>query len=70
MKTRWAIRVSKAPRVPVITNVAARPVEDPEELRQNLIAQITQPVRWADVTLDETAEAVRLRREMEEAFGS
>ena len=39
--------VLAAPRVPVITNVAARPVEDPEELRQNLVDQITQPVRWS-----------------------
>jgi predicted homoserine dehydrogenase-like protein len=27
-------------------------------------------VRWADVEVDETAEAVRVRREMERAFGS
>jgi [acyl-carrier-protein] S-malonyltransferase len=33
---------------PVITNVSARPVEDPDELRQHLIDQITQPVRWTE----------------------
>jgi [acyl-carrier-protein] S-malonyltransferase len=38
----------KKPRAPVITNVAARPIDDPEELRQQLIAQITQPVRWTE----------------------
>ena len=38
----------QAPRVPVITNVTARPLEDPEELRQNLVDQITQPVRWTE----------------------
>ena len=38
----------KKPRAPVITNVAARPVDDPEELRQQLIAQITRPVRWTE----------------------
>ena len=38
----------RAPRVPVITNVSARPVDDPEELRQHLIDQITHPVRWTE----------------------
>lgn len=38
----------RAPKVPVITNVSARPVDDPEELRQHLIDQITHPVRWTD----------------------
>lgn len=37
-----------APERPVITNVSARPVEDPDELRQHLIDQITQPVRWTE----------------------
>jgi [acyl-carrier-protein] S-malonyltransferase len=38
----------RAPRVPVITNVAARPVREPEELRQCLIEQMTCPVRWTE----------------------
>jgi len=37
-----------APERPVVTNVSARPVEDPDELRQHLIDQITQPVRWTE----------------------
>ncbi len=28
-----------------------------------------QPVRWQDVAIDESAHAVRVRREMEAAFG-
>lgn len=35
------------PRVPVLTNVSAAPVEDPETLRLHLIKQITRPVRWS-----------------------
>ena len=35
------------PRVPVLTNVSAAPVEDPEKLRLHLIHQITDPVRWS-----------------------
>ncbi len=34
------------PQCPVYQNVHARPVTDPEEIRQNLVAQLTAPVRW------------------------
>lgn len=37
-----------APRVPVLTNISAAPVTDPEELRAHLIQQITSPVRWTE----------------------
>jgi [acyl-carrier-protein] S-malonyltransferase len=35
------------PRVPVVANVTAEPVEDPAELRRLLAEQLTSPVRWA-----------------------
>jgi len=35
-------------RIPVVTNVRAEPVTDGEELREQLISQITQPVRWTE----------------------
>jgi [acyl-carrier-protein] S-malonyltransferase len=38
----------QVPRVPVLTNVSAAPVSDPEELREHLIRQITHPVRWTE----------------------
>jgi [acyl-carrier-protein] S-malonyltransferase len=38
----------RQPRVPVVTNVAAQPVQDPEELRSQLIRQLTHPVRWIE----------------------
>jgi [acyl-carrier-protein] S-malonyltransferase len=34
------------PVCPVYQNVNAMPVTDPEQIRQNLIAQLTAPVRW------------------------
>ncbi len=34
------------PVCPVYQNVDARPHTDPEEIKQNLIAQLTAPVRW------------------------
>jgi len=36
------------PRIPVISNVDALPHADPEEIRQILVRQILQPVRWED----------------------
>ena len=37
------------PVCPIYQNVSARPVTDPEELKQNLIAQLTSPVRWTQI---------------------
>lgn len=34
------------PVCPVYQNVHAQPVTDPEEIRKNLVAQLTAPVRW------------------------
>ena len=37
----------KAPKCPVYQNVDAKPHTDPAEIKQNLIAQLTSSVRWA-----------------------
>ena len=36
----------KRPRVPVVSNVDAEPHEDPQEIRELLVKQIVNPVRW------------------------
>jgi [acyl-carrier-protein] S-malonyltransferase len=36
------------PTVPVLCNVTARPVTDPEALRRNLVKQVTGAVRWRE----------------------
>jgi [acyl-carrier-protein] S-malonyltransferase len=36
------------PRIPVVSNVDARPHDDPEEIRERLIMQVCSPVRWED----------------------
>jgi [acyl-carrier-protein] S-malonyltransferase len=36
------------PRIPVVSNVDARPHDDPAEIRQLLIQQVLQPVLWED----------------------
>ncbi|MBY0611013.1 MAG: ACP S-malonyltransferase [Beijerinckiaceae bacterium] len=38
----------KAPRVPVIANVTAQPVFDPDEIRNRLVEQVTGTVRWRE----------------------
>lgn len=36
------------PRIPVVSNVDARPHDDPEEIRRLLIEQVIHPVLWED----------------------
>ena len=36
----------RTPRCPIYQNVDAQPHTDPEQIKQNLIAQLTAPVRW------------------------
>jgi [acyl-carrier-protein] S-malonyltransferase len=36
------------PRIPVVSNVDARPHDDPEEIRDLLIRQVISPVRWEE----------------------
>jgi len=38
----------KAPVVPVVANVLARPISDPAEIVKSLIAQVTGTVRWRE----------------------
>ena len=35
-----------APRCPIVSNVHATATSDPDEIRENLVAQLTAPVRW------------------------
>jgi [acyl-carrier-protein] S-malonyltransferase len=37
------------PTCPIYQNVDAEPHTDPEEIKQNLIAQLTAPVRWTQI---------------------
>ena len=36
----------KTPRCPIYQNVDAKPYTDPVEIKKNLLAQLTSPVRW------------------------
>ncbi|MGD2132058.1 MAG: ACP S-malonyltransferase [Maricaulaceae bacterium] len=37
-----------APKVPVVANVSAEPTDDPETIRNQLVAQVTGRVRWRE----------------------
>ena len=44
------------PKCPVYQNVDARPHTNPEEIKANLIAQLTSPVRWTQSVLNMIAD--------------
>ncbi len=37
-----------SPRTPIVLNVTAQSSRDPEEIRRELVVQVTSPVRWTD----------------------
>ncbi|MDE5736220.1 MAG: [acyl-carrier-protein] S-malonyltransferase, partial [Bacteroidales bacterium] len=41
---------------PVYQNVNARPVTDPAEIKPNLVAQLTSPVRWTEIVRNMVAD--------------
>jgi [acyl-carrier-protein] S-malonyltransferase len=48
MQTALAKITIKAPLVPVVANVTAAPVNDPEDIRKRLVEQVTGTVRWRE----------------------
>jgi [acyl-carrier-protein] S-malonyltransferase len=48
----------KAPAVPVVANVTARPVTEPAEIVRRLIEQVTGTVRWRDSVAFMAAQGV------------
>ncbi len=46
----------RAPKCPIYQNVDAKPHTDPEEIKSNLIAQLTAPVRWTYIVRNMIAD--------------
>ena len=46
----------QTPRCPIYQNVDALPHTDPEEIKANLVAQLTSPVRWTQTVLNMIAD--------------
>jgi len=44
---------------PIYQNVTAQPVNDPEIIKSNLIAQLTAPVRWTQIMKNMVADGAR-----------
>lgn len=44
------------PACPVYQNVNAKPVSDPDEIKQNLISQLTAPVKWTQIVQNMIAD--------------
>jgi [acyl-carrier-protein] S-malonyltransferase len=54
----------KAPCAPLVANVLAAPITDPDEIRARLVEQVTGSVRWADSVSFMAAEGVDLFYEL------
>ncbi|HHY49305.1 MAG TPA: ACP S-malonyltransferase [Alphaproteobacteria bacterium] len=48
MRDALASTPLRAPEVPLVANVLARPISDPEEIRRRLVEQVTGMVRWTE----------------------
>jgi [acyl-carrier-protein] S-malonyltransferase len=48
MREALAATTIRAPQVPLVANVTASPVEDPEAIRDLLVRQVTGSVRWRE----------------------
>lgn len=46
----------RTPKCPIYQNVDAKPHTDPEEIKKNLIAQLTAPVRWTYIVRNMIAD--------------
>lgn len=54
----------RTPSCPIYQNVDAKPHTDPEEIKQNLIAQLTAPVRWTQIVQQMLADGVEQMTEL------
>jgi [acyl-carrier-protein] S-malonyltransferase len=48
MRDALARVIVRKPKVPLVANVTARPVDDPAEIVRNLVTQVTGTVRWRE----------------------
>jgi [acyl-carrier-protein] S-malonyltransferase len=45
-------------RIPLVSNASGKPVQEPDDVRHALVAQVTQPVRWSDCVSELAAAGV------------
>lgn len=51
----------QAPRIPVISNVDAKPHYDPQDIRDSLTRQVTNPVQWETIITAMVSSILYLR---------
>jgi len=54
----------KEPICPIYQNVNAQPVKNPEIIKQNLISQLTAPVRWTQIVKNMLSDGASVFTEM------
>jgi [acyl-carrier-protein] S-malonyltransferase len=54
----------KQPRCPIYQNVDAKPHTNPAEIKANLVAQLTAPVRWTQIVQNMVADGARAFTEL------
>ncbi|TCT11383.1 [acyl-carrier-protein] S-malonyltransferase [Tepidamorphus gemmatus] len=64
MRAALAATAVSAPAVPVVCNVLAAPIRDPEEIRRRLVEQVTGTVRWRESVLWMAANGVSELKEI------
>lgn len=64
MREALAATTIAAPSVPVVCNVLAAPVTDPDEIRRRLVEQVTGTVRWRESVLWMAANGVSELKEI------
>jgi len=64
MRDALAATDIRTPSVPVVSNVAASAVTDPEEIRRRLVEQVTGTVRWRESVLWMAGQGVTELREI------
>lgn len=52
------------PKCPIYQNVDAKPHIDPDEIKQNIIAQLTAPVRWTQIVENMVADGYTSYQEL------
>jgi [acyl-carrier-protein] S-malonyltransferase len=56
--------VINTPVCPIYQNATAQPVTDPEKIKENLVAQLTAPVLWTQITRNMIADGGTLFTEV------
>ena len=52
MKEKISTTIFNKPKVKIVSNVTAQPLDDPDQIQKLLIEQIEKPVRWRESVIN------------------